>query len=324
MRTWQGTRFLTCLSAAPAPVRPDFWKGTTMAEDSSLYVMFNVNFYFRKVLCSCWTSHPINKTLAILTRVPGPFTDKEREDLDSELKRACTEFGDRYPEKDGGGRGQWLWSASESELRRGEGSFLQLMIDYNAGTFPGVEESLWARVRAIIDTILSLRDSPATNGTEARTPNAESETQPGATDDNGQSTAVEPSGAAVSQTDPAATPVDTGNSKSDGQAATKKKRSTQNGEAKVKLIAALTEHHGYARKDGWNETPIGSDELARKADVGISSASRFFKREFDGHTAYMRQCANGKLIASLRLLNGDVAPRDLDGKSPWEHEQDDE
>src|SRR5262245_10829995 len=64
------------------------------------------------------------------------------------------------------------------------------------------------------------------------------------------------------------------------------KRSTERGEGRRKLIAALTNHHQYAKGSCLNQEPVGNNELARLADVEESTASDFFKREFNGHAEY--------------------------------------
>jgi hypothetical protein len=93
---------------------------------------------------------------------------------------------------------------------------------------------------------------------------------------------------------------------------TKLKRSTTKGEARAKLISALTLHHEYADGGCSNQDPIGSNKLARLAGVSVSSASTFFKSEFRDYKSYQRICAdlNG-LIASLKLLNGEFVPHQL-------------
>lgn len=87
------------------------------------------------------------------------------------------------------------------------------------------------------------------------------------------------------------------------------KRSTQRGEARAKLIAALTKHHHYADGGALHLEPIGNNELARLADVDISTASAFFEKQFNGHDLYKKQCTDAaKLAFALKLLNGEVAP----------------
>jgi hypothetical protein len=97
----------------------------------------------------------------------------------------------------------------------------------------------------------------------------------------------------------------------------KAKRSTAPGEARAKLIAALTLHHGYASNGCLNPTPIGVRALAEKADVSKDSAFCFFKKEFDGHLKYRAACADTSLLlAALKMLNGEYAPHCLYGRTP--------
>lgn len=97
----------------------------------------------------------------------------------------------------------------------------------------------------------------------------------------------------------------------------KAKRSTQNGDAKAKLIAALTMHHGYADGGCLNQEPIGNNALARLAGVRNSTASEFLKKHFEGLKQYQAACADKrKLLASLRLLNQEFSPRHLLSKEP--------
>lgn len=92
------------------------------------------------------------------------------------------------------------------------------------------------------------------------------------------------------------------------------KRSTERGEGRVKLIAALTQHHQYADGGCLNFLPIGSNELARKAAVSASTASAFFNDKFQGHTKYKALCWDAdKLKAALKLLNDEFAPYHLLG-----------
>src|SRR5262249_26775357 len=78
------------------------------------------------------------------------------------------------------------------------------------------------------------------------------------------------------------------------------KRSTQRGEGRDKLIAALTAHHQYESGSCLNLEPTANNELARQADVAPSTASAFFKKEFDGYRKYRAICRNaGRLADSL-------------------------
>jgi hypothetical protein len=108
--------------------------------------------------------------------------------------------------------------------------------------------------------------------------------------------------------------------------ATKTKRSTARGEGRAKLIAALTEHHQYANGGCLNLEPIGNNALARLADVDQSTASDFFDKKFQGHEKYRTLCQDAaKLVAALKLLNGEFAPCDLYGRRPPdEDDRDDE
>jgi hypothetical protein len=96
------------------------------------------------------------------------------------------------------------------------------------------------------------------------------------------------------------------------------KRSTVVGEGRAKLIAALTRHHQYAKDSCPNTEPIGNNELARQADVSDSTASAFFKKEFDGWEKYRALCLRSptELVAALKLLNGEYTPQLLYGKAP--------
>jgi hypothetical protein len=99
----------------------------------------------------------------------------------------------------------------------------------------------------------------------------------------------------------------------------KPKRSTVRGEGKAKLIAALTQHHRYAKGSCLNLEPIGNNELAKAAGVVPSTASAFFNDKFQGHAKYKALCRDAsKLAAALRLLNDEFAPYHLLGNSSSE------
>lgn len=92
------------------------------------------------------------------------------------------------------------------------------------------------------------------------------------------------------------------------------KRSTEQNESRTKLIAALTRHHRYADGGCLNLEPIGSNALARAANVSPSTASAFFKRQFKGHANYRALCRDtSSLTAALKLLNDEFAPYHLLG-----------
>jgi len=107
----------------------------------------------------------------------------------------------------------------------------------------------------------------------------------------------------------------------DGEAprvvAKKPKRSTNNGDAVDKLIAALTEHHQYATGGCLHWEPIGVRSLAEKAAVSPSTASEFFERNFGGHRAYRRMCRDSsELTAYLQILNRETPQKNLFGRRP--------
>jgi hypothetical protein len=109
-------------------------------------------------------------------------------------------------------------------------------------------------------------------------------------------------------------------------APSRKKRSTERGEGRAKLIAALTNHHQYADGSCLNLEPIGNNELAKAAVVSPSTASTFFNDEFEGHTKYKALCRDSsQLAAALKLLNNEFSPHDLYGRRPTgEDDRDDE
>jgi hypothetical protein len=51
--------------------------------------------------------------------------------------------------------------------------------------------------------------------------------------------------------------------------------------------------------------------------VAVSTASAFFEKEFGGHAKYRAACRDkSRLLASLKLLNGDFSPHHLYGSAP--------
>jgi hypothetical protein len=103
-----------------------------------------------------------------------------------------------------------------------------------------------------------------------------------------------------------------------GDAPTRKqKRSTEKGEGRAKLKAALTKYHKYADDGCLNLEPVGNNELARLAGVDQATASAFFKQQFKGHSKYKATCADAsQLTAALKLLNGEFSPHHLYGANP--------
>jgi hypothetical protein len=95
------------------------------------------------------------------------------------------------------------------------------------------------------------------------------------------------------------------------------KRSTVGGEARAKLIAALTKHHNYADGSCLNSEPIGVRKLAELAEVSASSASEFLKKEFAGYQKYCQRCRDTRRLSfDLKVLNGEFSPHQLYGSSP--------
>jgi hypothetical protein len=106
---------------------------------------------------------------------------------------------------------------------------------------------------------------------------------------------------------------------SSSERSVKPKRSTEKGEARPKLIAALIAHHQYDNGSCLNTEPIGNNDLARKAGVSDSTASAFFEKEFEGHTKYKATCKkHGMLINALKMLNNEFPVHILYGKAPDE------
>jgi hypothetical protein len=98
----------------------------------------------------------------------------------------------------------------------------------------------------------------------------------------------------------------------------KSKRSTIRGEARAKISAALTLHHRYADGNCLNENPISVSKLAKTSQVGKGSVSRFFTKEFGGHSKYRNvYCRDLRfLTAALKKLNGEYTVDQLFGGSP--------
>jgi hypothetical protein len=98
----------------------------------------------------------------------------------------------------------------------------------------------------------------------------------------------------------------------------KPKRSTERGEAVAKLIAALSQHHGYGSHNGLRYDAIGNNDLAKIADVGKATTSAFFKTEFGGHGKYKAMCAKDRpaLARHLIRLNGEPMSHFSYGRTP--------
>jgi hypothetical protein len=97
----------------------------------------------------------------------------------------------------------------------------------------------------------------------------------------------------------------------------KPKKSSERGEARRKIIAALNKHHQYDDGSCLSYAPISNNELARQADVAPSTASAFFMGQFQGHDKYRALCRKkGDLATALKLLNGEFSPHILFGHTP--------
>lgn len=91
-----------------------------------------------------------------------------------------------------------------------------------------------------------------------------------------------------------------------------KKKSTQKGEAKAKLLAGLLKYHNYSDGSCLVLEPVGNNELAKIAKVSTASASRFFEVTFGGYKQYAKRCQDIQLLVThLRILSGDLRPREL-------------
>jgi hypothetical protein len=94
-----------------------------------------------------------------------------------------------------------------------------------------------------------------------------------------------------------------------------KKASTESGEARTKIIAALTQHHRYANGSCLNLDPVNVRALSRACGAAKSSVSRFFEKQFGGHAKYRNvYCADlHRMVAALKKLNGEYTVDDLFG-----------
>lgn len=104
------------------------------------------------------------------------------------------------------------------------------------------------------------------------------------------------------------------------------KKSTERGEGRVKLIAALTAHHRYADGSALHQEPVGNNALARAAGVDKATASDFFKKDFGGYGNYRVMCKDAtRLVCALKLLNGEFRPRELNvpRSDAWERPEED-
>jgi hypothetical protein len=95
---------------------------------------------------------------------------------------------------------------------------------------------------------------------------------------------------------------------------TRKKRSTEPGEARAKTIAALTAWHQYDNGSCGEYEPIGVRQFVREFPNVCSAGqfSGFLLREFGGHAKYRTACHNKQALRErLAILNGEVPARAL-------------
>lgn len=105
----------------------------------------------------------------------------------------------------------------------------------------------------------------------------------------------------------------------------KTKASTAKGDARVRIIAALTKHHRYSDGRVLNLEPVNNNELARRAKVDKATASAFFKSQFKGHAEYKVRCRDENLLlAFLKMLNKDFAPFHLYANAPQAKDDDED
>lgn len=184
--------------------------------------------------------------------------------------------------------------------------------ELNAGTIEQIDELLTPAVRALRDARENLALGQDTDMGEDRTRNADAELL------RAYGLPTEPAADANSGAANEATIATAGTRKP--------KRSTEKGEGRTKLIAALTKHHQYAGGGCLNLEPIGNNELARLADVAKRTASAFFSKKFHGHTKYRSLCSDPtRLSAALKALNGEFQPHEFyDARTPDDVAQQDE
>jgi hypothetical protein len=106
----------------------------------------------------------------------------------------------------------------------------------------------------------------------------------------------------------------------------KPKASTERGDARKKIIPALTLHPQYRDGGCGNSAPIGVRALAKKADVSPDAVSAFFKKEFGSHAKYKAACYRDlpRVAMLLKMLNEDYIVHPLFGSAPPEHVESEE
>ncbi len=84
----------------------------------------------------------------------------------------------------------------------------------------------------------------------------------------------------------------------------RRQKRLQRSDTELKLIAGLTQHHGYDEGECRDEEPISVKDLAAMTRVSKATVSRFFKQHFGGYKRY-RRLSQQDLESVLRKLNGD-------------------
>jgi hypothetical protein len=110
---------------------------------------------------------------------------------------------------------------------------------------------------------------------------------------------------------------------------TKPKRSTQPGEAREKIVGALTKWHKYESGSCLNSEPVGVRQLSRLAAVAPATVSDFFDENFERGLPEYRSICNSdvrKLADSIEALRGETTPAKLltYGRRPPGEGRDDE
>jgi hypothetical protein len=61
-----------------------------------------------------------------------------------------------------------------------------------------------------------------------------------------------------------------------------------------------------------NQSPVGVNVLAKKANVAPASVSQYFKKKFGNHAKYRAACRKpGELAFSLKLIRDELSPKDV-------------
>lgn len=106
---------------------------------------------------------------------------------------------------------------------------------------------------------------------------------------------------------------------------TSQRKKAAPGEALSKIVPALAKWHEYDNGSALRTEPVGVNQLANLAVVASGSVSTFFVRRFGGHHVYKAKCIQegaGFIVNSLRILLGEISPRDMYGGSPDEIQND--